>query len=281
MSTLYFLKDRCDRSSNSHLLWEEARRLVYQRRIGFSDVIVHDTTDALPASIAPDSHVWARFGDDFAEMQRGLPVLRWFEERGAIAVNSYSATARSASKIHSSKFAFEQHIAHPKTVFSVDAVDFFPCVVKLDVAKGGAGVWLVKTCEELPLLVEKISKISKQPLVFQEFVPSNPIRDLRAFVTRNVFTGEWSMPFHYERRAAQGQFKANIFSGGNISDVRLTSAQIAYAIKVAKTFELGFSGADFFFHPSGSGELIFNEINSRGVCDDAPASQILIPMFGV
>ncbi len=280
MTTLYFLKDNRDYSSNSYLLWEEAKRLVQQQKIGFSQVIVVDTADPLPIDIEAGSHVWARFGDELEEMQRGLPILKWFEQNGAIPVNNFEATKRSASKIASSRFAFQQGISHPHTVFKMEDVNFFPCVVKLDIAKGSSGVWLASSANELEVLVKRISKQSGQPLLYQEFVPSKPVMDLRVFVARNVFTGKWNVLFYYRRLAAKGEFKANIFNGGTLDEnISLTSGQIAYAISIAQQFDLGFSGADFFFGVHE--KLIFNETNSRGVIDDIHPKNVLFPMFGV
>lgn len=212
--TLYFLKDKFDESSNSNLLWEGARKIAEEGRIGVSNVIVHDTTlDCLPDCVNPNSYVWARFGDDYEEMKRGLPVLEHFERLGAIPINSSASIKRSASKVASSKFAQKICLLHPQTFYDIREVDFFPCVVKADISKGGDGVKIAYDENELKKVVEELKSFN-QPLIFQEFVPSNPTKDLRVFVVKNIFTGKWSAPFYYERLAAKGEFRANIFSGG-------------------------------------------------------------------
>jgi ribosomal protein S6--L-glutamate ligase len=96
-------------------------------------------------------------------------------------------------------------------------------------------------------------KTLKANLLVQEFIKEAQGKDIRCFVIGGKVVAA------IERKAASGEFRANIHLGGTASTVRITPDERKLAIKAAKIFGLKIAGVDII--RSNKGPLIL-EVNS-------------------
>ncbi len=239
----------------THSRWAEPLRK-------FGEVkIVRSSSQHLPEA----DIVINRFGDVTEEMELGIPVLRIYEERKTRMINSSRRILDSASKVNSAFIAVMHGIPHPRTRFNWKNVDFgFPIVVKAEIGHGGKQVFLTMNQEDLRrvLLTNK-----EKPSLFQEFVSCEIVKDLRVVVAQNIYSSRYHIVTAFERFAPKGSFKANIQSGGWVSDpIELSEPQKATVLKCAEAFGLGLVGFDFVYNNGNENDLIFIEANSRPGC---------------
>jgi ribosomal protein S6--L-glutamate ligase len=90
-------------------------------------------------------------------------------------------------------------------------------------------------------------------LLVQEFIKEAQGKDLRCFVIDGKVIAS------IERRAAPGEFRANLHQGGTAALVRITPEERRLAIKATKTMGLQVAGVDII--RSARGPLLL-EINS-------------------
>ncbi len=127
-----------------------------------------------------------------------------------------------------------------------------PLIIKLLEGTQGKGVVLAETRKASESVINAFKSLQANILV-QEFIKESSGIDLRLFVVNGkVVAG-------IERRAAPGEFRANIHLGGSANLVKLTPQEKKIAIKAAKAFDLKVAGVDII--RSKRGPLLL-EVNS-------------------
>lgn len=191
----------------------------------------------------------------------GTALARQFESMGIYTTNTSSAISQSRDKLFSLQLMLKAGINIPTTGFAnspmdtndlIDMVGGAPLIVKLLEGSQGRGVVLAETKKAAESVINAFKSLRANLLV-QKFIKEADGKDLRCFVIDGKVVAS------IERKAAPGEFRANIHQGGTASVVKITSEERALAVKAAKTLGLQVAGVDII--RSKSGPLLL-EVNS-------------------
>lgn len=191
----------------------------------------------------------------------GTSVLRQFAAQGSYCLNGPVAISRSRDKLRTLQILSSKHVNIPKTGFAdspkdtkdlIKMIGGAPLIVKLLEGTQGIGVVLAETNKAAESVINAMKSLKAQILV-QEFIAESKGVDLRLFVIGDKVVAAM------ERRAAAGEFRANIHMGGSAHKVKITPQERAMAIKAAKAMELRVAGVDII--RSDRGPMVL-EINS-------------------
>ena len=191
----------------------------------------------------------------------GTAVLRHFETMGVYTLNSALAIARSRDKFRSLQLLARKGIPMPLTGFAqhpdntedlIHMVGGAPLVIKLLEGAQGKGVMLVDSHQSAVSIINAFKKMGANILV-QEYIKESKGTDIRCFVVGNKVVAAM------ERKAKEGEFRANVHQGGSARKIRITKYEREMAIAAAKTMGLVVAGVDMV--RSKNGPLIL-EINS-------------------
>lgn len=191
----------------------------------------------------------------------GCALARQFESMGVYTVNSSEAIAQSRDKLFSLQLMLKSGISIPTTGFAsspmdtgdlIDMVGGAPLIVKLLEGTQGRGVVLAETRKAAESVINAFKSL-KANLLVQEFIKEANGKDLRCFVIDGKVVAS------IERRAAPGEFRANIHQGGTASVVKITQEERKLACKAAKALGLKVAGVDII--RSSKGPLLL-EVNS-------------------
>jgi ribosomal protein S6--L-glutamate ligase len=191
----------------------------------------------------------------------GTAVLRHFETMGVYTLNSALAIARSRDKFRSLQLLARKGIPMPLTGFAqlpdntedlIQMVGGAPLVIKLLEGAQGKGVMLVDSHQSAVSIINAFKKMGANILV-QEYIKESKGTDIRCFVVGNKVVASM------ERKAKEGEFRANVHQGGSARKIRITKYEREMAIAATKTMGLMVAGVDMV--RSKNGPLIL-EINS-------------------
>ena len=191
----------------------------------------------------------------------GTSVLRQFAAQGSYCLNGPVAIGRSRDKLRTLQILSGQDINIPKTGFAdspLDTKDLIkmiggaPLIIKLLEGTQGIGVVMAETNKAAESVINAFKSLKAQILV-QEFIKEAKGVDLRLFVIGDKVVASM------ERRAAEGEFRANIHMGGTGHKAKITPEERKMAIRAAKAMELRVAGVDII--RSSRGPMIL-EINS-------------------
>jgi len=191
----------------------------------------------------------------------GCAVLRHFEHLGAYCLNDAISISRSRDKLRSLQLLVNKGIDIPVTGFAdspedtedlIKMVGGGPLVVKLLEGTQGKGVVLAQTDKAAESVINAFKSLKANILV-QEFIKEAEGKDLRLFVIDGKVVGSM------ERKAAAGEFRANLHLGGTARDAKITNSERKIAAKAAKVMGLKVAGVDIIRSKSGPKVL---EINS-------------------
>jgi ribosomal protein S6--L-glutamate ligase len=204
----------------------------------------------------------------------GTAVVRQFEMMGVFAANESQAIARARDKLRSLQLLARAGVGMPTTSFAhsskdidgiLDIVGGTPIVVKLLEGTQGMGVVLAETKKAAQSVIGAFRQLDVNILA-QHYVKEAGGADIRAFVVGNrVLAG-------MERRAAPGEFRANLHRGGTAHPVELTREERHTAVKSAKTLGLNVAGVDML--RSESGPLVIEVNSSPGLAGVERASGV-------
>jgi ribosomal protein S6--L-glutamate ligase len=124
--------------------------------------------------------------------------------------------------------------------------------VKLLEGTQGKGVVLAETRKAAESVVNAFKSLGVNLLV-QKFIKEANGKDLRCFVIDGKVVAS------IERKAAPGEFRANLHQGGTASVVKITPEERTLAVKAAKVLGLQVAGVDII--RSQAGPLLL-EVNS-------------------
>jgi ribosomal protein S6--L-glutamate ligase len=191
----------------------------------------------------------------------GTAVLRHFELMGVATPSTSDAILAARDKLRSHQVLAAEGIDLPVTAFGdspddtpalIELVGPAPHVVKLNEGTQGSGVVLAQDEAASRSVIEAFRGLYANFLV-QEFVAEAKGADLRCFVVGDEVVAAM------QRRAAPGDFRANLHRGGKAVLVRLSEAERDVAIRAARILGLGVAGVDLL--RSRRGPLLL-EVNS-------------------
>ncbi len=191
----------------------------------------------------------------------GTAVVRQFEMMGTFTANESQAIARSRDKLRSLQLLARAGVGLPITSFAhstkdihglIDIVGGAPLIVKLLEGTQGSGVVLAETAKAAESVIGAFRQLDANILV-QQYVKEARGADIRALVVGNRVVAAM------ERRAAKGEFRANLHRGGTAHALKLTPEERRVAVKAAKVLGLRVSGVDML--RSDSGPVVI-EVNS-------------------
>lgn len=191
----------------------------------------------------------------------GTAILRQFETMGTYSINSSLAITRSRDKLRSQQLLVMKDVNMPATGFAhaasdindlIDLVGGPPLVIKLIEGTQGVGVVLAETRKAAESVTQTLRGLNAN-IIIQEYIAESKGSDIRCFVIGDKVVASM------QRKAASGEFRANLHRGGTAGHVRITKTEREAAIKAAKIMGLGMAGVDLI--RSKRGPLIL-EINS-------------------
>lgn len=191
----------------------------------------------------------------------GTAILRQFETMGVYPLNESIAISRSRDKLRSLQLLAKKGVSMPVTSFAhspqdtddlIRMVGGAPLVIKLLEGTQGKGVILADTEQSAKSIINAFKGLDANILV-QQYISESRGSDIRCFVIDDKVVAAM------ERRAKDGEFRANIHQGGQGLKIKLKPEERAMAVKAARTMGLRVAGVDLI--RSEQGPLVL-EINS-------------------
>lgn len=183
-----------------------------------------------------------------------LAVMRQFEKFGVPVINDADGILKVKDKLMTSQILASNGIPIPKTMLVNFPVDTdvvqkeigYPCVVKVVSGSKGRGVYLCHSKREFKDLMELLENLkSKKSLIVQEYVDAEVGADLRVWVIGGKTRAAM------KRTAPDGDFRANISSGGTGEDYAITPEIDEIAVKSTQLLGLQIAGVDLLFDRKG------------------------------
>jgi ribosomal protein S6--L-glutamate ligase len=191
----------------------------------------------------------------------GTAVVRQFEMMGVYSAISSLSISRSRDKLRALQILSREGIPMPVTGFArspfdidgvIQAVGGAPLIVKLLEGSQGVGVVLAETQKAAESVIAAFQQLNANILV-QAFIEEAAGEDIRAFVIGDQVVAAM------RRRAAEGNFRANLHQGGTATAVELRPRERRLALAAAKALGLRIAGVDML--PTKNGPLVI-EVNS-------------------
>lgn len=183
-----------------------------------------------------------------------LAVIRQLERLGVRIFNSSASIEMVADKLHTHQVLVESNLPTPTTMLAkfpvnIDLIENFigfPVVVKTLLGVNGSGVFLLESRDAFVDLMGLIGETNPNiQLIFQKFIAMSKGRDLRLFVVDGEVVAAM------ERRAREGDFKANYSQGGSVVEFVPDDKARELAIKTAEILDLQVAGIDLLFDDNG------------------------------
>lgn len=183
-----------------------------------------------------------------------LAVIRQLERLGVRVFNSSLTIEMVSDKMHTHQVLAESGLPTPTTMLAKFPIDHdlversigFPIVVKTLLGVNGTGVFLMDNRDSFKDLMELISQTNPNiQLIFQKFIANSIGRDIRLFVVDGKVIASM------ERRAKEGEFKANYTQGATVQEFIPDQAAIDIAVKTAEILDIQVAGIDLLFTEDG------------------------------
>ena len=191
----------------------------------------------------------------------GTAVVRQFEVMGVFPCNESTAIVRARDKLRSVQLLAREGISLPVTGFAhstkdvpalVKAVGGAPLIVKLLEGTQGIGVMLIDSDEAARSVIAAFRQVNADILV-QQFIGDAEGADFRALVVGGEVIAAM------RRKAAPGEFRANLHRGGTAVPVELSKEECEVAVRAARAVGLYVAGVDLL--RSQRGPLVI-EVNA-------------------
>ncbi|MFN3701040.1 MAG: RimK family alpha-L-glutamate ligase [Alphaproteobacteria bacterium] len=179
-----------------------------------------------------------------------LAVIRQFERLGVKVFNGSQAIETVADKLHTHQALIEGGLPTPRTMLAKFPVDLdlvenyigFPVVVKTLLGVNGTGVFLMEDRKSFRDMMDLLSETNPNiQLIFQKFIAKSRGVDLRLFVVDGQVVASM------ERRAKDGDFKANFSQGGSVQEFVPDSKAKDLAVMTAGILNLQVAGIDLLY----------------------------------
>lgn len=258
-----------DVESNADLAHEVRRFKVEAERMGISlkvynpadfDLIVNENVrDSILIKGKPvplPDVVYPYFNHD-DHSYFSLAIVRQLERMGCLVYNKAETIEMVRDKLHTHQVLAEKGITSPPTMLAKFPVDEdmvnmidrtlgFPVIVKTLKGALGVGVFLIEDAKQFKNQMDLIGQTSPDiQLIFQQFVAASKGRDLRLFVVDGELVASM------ERRAKEGDFKANYSGGGSVHEFHADKEAIDLAVNTAKALDIQIGGIDLLFKQGG------------------------------
>ena len=183
-----------------------------------------------------------------------LAVIRQLERLRVTTYNTAAAIETVKDKLFAHQLLAQHNLPIPKTMLAKFPVDIglvgntlgFPVVVKTLSGSQGSGVFLCEDERKFDELMQLVRATQANAnLIFQEFISSSRGRDLRLLVIGGRVVAAM------ERRAAEGNFKANYSQGGNVFAWKADRNAEWLALESARILGLDIAGIDLLFDQDG------------------------------
>ena len=198
---------------------------------------------------------------------KDIRLARLIEQEGVVLMNSSNAIALCDDKTLT-YLALRGHVEMPETLLCplsyegggkvdcsyIDAVAQrlgFPFIIKEGRGSFGHQVYLVQNTQEA---YETLQKIGPKPALCQRFIGESAGRDVRAYVVGGRVVAS------IQRTSTNGDFRANIGSGGTARPYTLSKEGEDMCIKACELLRLDFAGVDLLFSKDGP---LLCEVNSN------------------
>lgn len=165
---------------------------------------------------------------------------------------------RAFDKCLSYKILDDSEVAQPKSEVRTQAgaMPELPVVIKPPIGNQGNGVELVRSGDQFRALEEKYLDEYGRLLV-QSYIPESKGSDKRLIIVEGVCVAAMT------RKAAAGDFRANLHQGGSATGYAPTQQEVALAVKACQVLGLQFAGVDII--DSQQGPLILEVNPSPGL----------------
>jgi ribosomal protein S6--L-glutamate ligase len=193
--------------------------------------------------------------------EHGVAVVRYFESHGVTTTATAEAIASSRDKLRSLQLMAEAGLPVPKTAVvaqtsgiipAVHAVGGPPVVLKTNQGTQGQGVILAEDLYTAEIGYRRLQRQGQAVLV-QAFLAEADGVDRRVIVVGDRCVAAM------QRRAAEGEFRANLHRGGTAIGMTITAEMRALALKAARLHGLLVAGVDMIRSQNG---LSLLEVNS-------------------
>lgn len=214
-------------------------------------------------------HKRGRLGDCQAVIPRiggpiaaqALAVLRQMQTLGVLPLNSANAISQARDKLCAMQILLAAKVPVPDSAFAVSPAELpktihqlggTPVVIKLLQGSQGVGVMLADTRQAARQIMDTLGLLRTDVLV-QRYVAEAAGRDVRVWVIGDQVVAA------IERRAAPGEFRANLHRGGRASPTVLSTQEQQVAVAATQALGLSVAGVDLL--RSTSGPLVI-EVNA-------------------
>lgn len=213
-------------------------------------ILIHGKPEPLPDVVYP----YFNHGD---HSYFNLAIVRQLERSGVLVYNNAETIEKVRDKLHTHQVIAEKGLPSPDTMLAKFPIDDhmmeiieqrlgFPLIVKTLDGALGTGVFLMETPKSFRDQMNMIAQTSPDiQLIFQKFVAASKGRDLR------LFTVDGEVIASMERRAKEGDFKANYSSGGSVHEFKPDAAAIEIALNTASSLNIQIGGIDLLFLEGG------------------------------
>lgn len=183
-----------------------------------------------------------------------LAIARQLERLGVLIYNNAETIEMVRDKLHTHQVLAESGLPTPDTMLAKFPVDIdliestigFPVVVKTINGALGLGVFLIENQRAFKELMDLIGQTNPNiQLIFQKFVASSKGRDLR------LFTVDGEVIASMERRAKEGDFKANYSMGGTVHKFDADAESVELAKRTVAALNIQIGGIDLLFKEGG------------------------------
>ncbi len=191
----------------------------------------------------------------------GAAIIRQFEMMGVFSLVGSLALVRSRDKNRQLQLFSKLGIDIPRSVFAHNKADSdalirmvggAPLIIKVTQSSLGRGVMLAETNKSAKSAIEAFFSQAVDVLI-QEYIEESEGSDIRAFVIDGKVVAAM------KRKAAEGEFRSNIYLGGSAESIKLTRAERTLAQTAAKAMHLPVAGVDIV--QSDRGPLVM-EVNA-------------------
>lgn len=183
-----------------------------------------------------------------------LAVIRQLERLGVKVFNGSQAIETVSDKLHTHQALIEGGLPTPRTMLAKFPIDIeliertigFPVVVKTLLGVNGTGVFLMDDSKSFHDMMELLAETSPNiQLIFQKFIAKSKGVDIRLFVVDGRVVASM------ERRAKEGEFKANFSQGGSVVEFIPDARAKDLAVMTAGILNLQVAGIDLLYAEDG------------------------------
>ncbi len=183
-----------------------------------------------------------------------LAVIRQLERLGVKVFNGSTAIETVSDKLHTHQALIEGGLPTPRTMLGKFPIDLdlvenyigFPVVVKTLLGVNGTGVFLMEERKAFHDMMELLSETNPNiQLIFQKFIAKSRGVDIRLFVVDGKVVASM------ERRAKDGDFKANFSQGGSVVEFEPDPLAKDLAVMTAGILNLQVAGIDLLYAEDG------------------------------